>query len=69
MRMSRRLASNAMSFNSSAYTFSGTAVWNDEGSGNWNIEFRTSGTLTVYASALVDVHCVGGGGGGTVEGN
>ena len=68
MRLSRRIMSSSGSFNSSSYSFTGTDTYTDEGNGAWNIQFKTSGTLTVYTTAIIDVHCVGGGGGGAVEG-
>lgn len=55
------------------YTYTGDCTFTDEGNGNWNIKFTSSGTLTFIqpnsARRGIDVFLVGGGGGGaeTVE--
>ena len=69
MRQSRRLgifAGGIVPLTSSDYTYTGTASFVDEGDGNWQIKFLTSGTFTLKSRSkqLIDVFCVGGGGAG-----
>ncbi len=46
------------------FTYSGNYTVTSEGSGNWNVQFKNSGTLTMNGALSADVHLVGGGGGG-----
>ena len=50
------------------YTYSGTSEKIDDGSGNWRIKFKSSGTLKFTNlgkwDGKLDVFCVGGGGAG-----
>ena len=70
MRQSRRLgifvSGGIVPLTSSDYTYTGIANFIDEGDGNWQIKFLTSGTFTLKSRSkqLIDVFCVGGGGAG-----
>lgn len=50
------------------YTFTGNSQITDEGNGNWNIQFRTSGTFTCNQDASIQVFLLGGGGAGNQNG-
>ncbi len=50
------------------YTFTGNSQITDEGNGNWNIQFRTSGTFTCNQNASIQVFLLGGGGAGNQNG-
>ena len=43
------------------YDYTGRSILIDEGNGNWKLKFLTSGTLTTYENANIDVFLVGGG--------
>lgn len=47
------------------FTYTGTYETVDDGDGNWRIKFLTSGIFTLLKpkQLLIDVFCVGGGGG------
>ena len=47
------------------FTYTGTYETVDDGDGNWRIKFLTSGVFTLLKpkQLLIDVFCVGGGGG------
>lgn len=51
-----------------SFTYTGTYETIDDGSGNWRIKFKTSGTFKITSThgrnVLYDIFCVGGGGGG-----
>lgn len=51
-----------------SYTFSGTHTLTNQGSGNWILYLKSSGTLTFTDLGTgkngVDIHCLGGGSGG-----
>ncbi len=53
------------------YTFTGDSTFTDEGNGNWNIKFTSSGTLMFIqpnsARRGIDVFLVGGGGGASAS--
>lgn len=50
------------------FTFDGSYKLNDEGNGNWNIEFLSSGTFISSRTLIIDVFVVGAGGGGRLGG-
>lgn len=56
--------SGALSF----FSYTGSNIVNDEGDGNWNIELRSSGTLTLKTNKEIDIFLVGGGGCGGQNG-
>ena len=66
MRMSRHLGlfSIINGFTENDFTYSGSYTWVNEGSGNWSIQFKTSGTLVLLKDIIVDASLIGGGGGG-----
>ena len=69
MRQSRRMMTTANGkIDERSFDFTGRYNFNDEGNGQWNIEFLESGTLTFNRSVNVDAWCVGGGGGGAPSG-
>ena len=50
------------------YTYTGNSQLFDEGNGNWNIQFLTSGTFTSNQDASIQVFLFGGGGAGSQNG-
>lgn len=52
----------------SIYTYSGASHFFDEGNGNWNLQFTTSGKLVTKIDTTVQVFLVGGGGAGNRKG-
>ena len=51
-----------------SYTYTGTSQMVDQGSGNWYLILKSSGTLTFSSTQNVDFFAVGGGGGGGSSG-
>ena len=69
MRMSRILGligGGEAPFDASSYTFTGHAQLTTDADGNWELQLKTSGTLTFNRKKkfAIDVFCAGGGGGG-----
>ena len=69
MRMSRILGligGGEAPFDASSYTFTGHAQLTTDEDGNWELQLKTSGTLTFNRKKkfAIDVFCAGGGGGG-----
>ena len=68
MRMSRRICTSTGTFGEHSFSYSGgngSYRFFSDGDGEWHIEFYISGKLTVYDSAIIDIHLVGGGGSGS----
>lgn len=65
---SSRVATITVKSAAPSYTYGGTSVLNNEGSNNWNIQLKTSGTLKFTdlgnAANGIEVFLVGGGGNG-----
>lgn len=61
MRMARRIFTSSSAFSESSFDFSGDFEFNDEGNGKWNIAITSDGTLTLKATAIVDMYLLGGG--------
>jgi len=50
------------------FTYTGLSQLFDEGNGNWNIRFLTSGTFTSNLATAIQVFLTGGGGAGSKQG-
>lgn len=47
------------------FEYTGEAVYSETGNDEWELEFDSSGSFTLYEAATVDIFIVGGGGGGS----